>query len=945
MTDDVQLRVFHFNDVKQLYKKKSKALFQIAIVGGLLAGLVIFARGPKYKIEASFKESKDRDSNEDLLKNLFTVSSSKDSSEISSYMRSNAVLRPLIENIGLQAVVTQASFPQKLTRRFWETLQAEWGSPLSDMDTFAFKQVRYEGEIPFSLGLYFIDKTHFEVRDGKQVVFSGAVGEAVQYKNISFTLTGVPQTLALRKVYPLRIEPWTNRADWIRSHLQIVAAKSTPSIYQLTFPIRDRKKGVEIVNGLMVQFQQYLEVQYQQFADMQLTYLSKRQHELFEQLDGALKEHATYLSRSLGEKGFMNLEQELKVYLNPYLKMVEKSLGIDLELQRLKEGAPLRDESPFAHSLKTLFLNIQSLEQERDLLEISLSQSLGNNAIETPHWELDQVREKKEKMESFLEKVRSPSSITSSFLDITFAPDPMIAAWAKRIQESEAALKERGDMVEYLTNSARLLSIREKILQGRFLHKGSIPPEFEGIDLKTSRRLFIDYNRRLDECEATIRHIDTLRGQMLEPSFEVSSLSGVLKDPIGQNLIAQASQISFQLKDQKNRTSKEGERWREDLDLKRNLLGGHLDQLYQMEKTNSVLIREKIGSLQQVSLDCINRQISVIQEQIEGAIIHRSADLLQEKKLLEEKMGEIRTHLVELPQKWHMDNLLQLKSKMSNQMMQAVVGLVESKTIGHQMHRIESKPLDFAIAPYSPTSPRLFLHVFFGAFLAGFGLFFRDLLRAIQRGFPMDSEKLKTLKFPFSGEISSICDGPAVESISGTDLEALREISLFAEASPQAKLLGVVVGKGPDYSFALAEVVARAGRTVCLLRCDFAENYREEDRPGLLQVLQGEVADFPFRQGKGFTYVSAGGCSPFGLELLRSPLFAEKMGALRSEYDLIILYFRSSLQTATAKAALGFCDKVVVTIRDEPIDLLTPFAAWAYHEGHCRLTFVASGIP
>ncbi|MBS0624507.1 MAG: hypothetical protein JSS32_00480 [Verrucomicrobia bacterium] len=933
--DSEEIRFFSFRDVRWLFRRKKRWIYRCAAVGICFGALLVFAKGPKYQIEATFKEAKEKTPGDDLMKELIMGMSASSSPESSSFMKSYAVLRPLIEELGLQATVVQKTLFSKLVFRFIDTLKAEFGVLLDDQDLFRFRNVKYEGELPYSVEIKFSDAEQFDVWDQEKWVTQGRVGSAVSLEKVRFTVAQTPLKLRLQKRYKVAFAPWIKTSKQLRDSISISSAKTNKTLYQLVYPTRDRIGGAKIVNGLMVQFQRYLKGEYDDFAQQQMVYLGQRQKEAFSQFEGALKEHASFLSQKLGEDGFMTIAQEVQMYVEPFQKMTSKLLALDLDLHRLEEGSLLSENTG---SMQKLLASIQDLQRQRDLLEISVSQSLiaMNEPFEIQRRELEVVREKRNRVLDLQKQLDGE-------ITLSFDPDPMIASWASRIQQSQLASGDRKDFADYLSNWARLLSMREKILQERFLHKGTIPPEFEGIDLDTSRALFVAYNNRLDQSEATIRHISKLKEQIKQPSFEIGSLSGVLTDAVSQSLISQAAQINFQLKDEKYCSTKEGERWRDELSLKRNLLDEHLSQLLDVEKSNSDLTREKIFALQQVGLDCINRQISVLQEQIKEDKEKKIADLHQEKKLVLEQMKEIRSHLGALPEKWHSEILLEIKSKMHQKIIGAVAELVESKTIGHHLHHVGSKPLDLSIPPVSPMKPGLVLFMFLGGFLVGFGAFFISFIQAVLRGFPMNGEKLRALKWPFSGELSPFCDGPSIGSIGGSDLEAIRRLILFADAAPKAQVLALIGGQGPDFSYALAEVSEKMGRKVCLVRCDFEGKFQESEQPGLLQALEGK--SLKIREGKGYDWIPTGGYSRFGSELIQSPKFKEIVESLREKYDLILLCFRSPLHFAESSAALGICDKAAVTVKEEQIESLTPFASWAYHEGCCRLTFLASEVP
>jgi hypothetical protein len=210
-------------------------------------------------------------------------------------------------------------------------------------------------------------------------------------------------------------------------------------------------------------------------------------------------------------------------------------------------------------------------------------------------------------------------------------------------------------------------------------------------------------------------------------------------------------------------------------------------------------------------------------------------------------------------------------------------------------------------------------------------------IRQILKGFPISLEKLKALRLPVLGPISPFCDGPAVETPTGSDLDLLRQIALFAEGGKVVSLIG---GLGPDYSYALGENLSRMSAKSIVLRCDFHAKFRKEDAPGLLQVWKGEIGELPIRKGKGFDFITAGGYSPFGAEIVQSHNFTQFIDLLKQKYDWVFLLFRAPLHSAESLAALRLCDKALVTVSGEQTEELTPFVDWAYHENDCRLTFI-----
>lgn len=945
---DSDERIFTVNDVKRLYIRQKRKIFRAAVAGAAIAFCLFLLKAPKYKIEATFKEGAEKSGGDNPLKEMLGVSGFSSQPQAVVAMRSLQVVKPLVEELGLNAQIqNRGGILSKLYRRIRDNIAAEMGRPIVDLDPFSFRAVSYDGEGQLFYWIRFESGARYSVLDGeKNLLATGNLGEEIRLADVSFTLVKAPKNLILDRNYPLSISSSTSVARGMRDQIQIAPDRANKSIYNLTVSHRDRRLGVSLLNQLMREYQRYLKREHDEVATEQLAYLQSRQDQIFQNLGSVFGEHEKYLEKNLEENGLFGVKTESSATLAPLHQMGAKVTSIEVELLRLdqweREGrlpAPA-DEGPFSRRLLEIASEVQELKQQRDLLELSLHQrqSIDENGFETRRSELSEVRRRGQNAKELLSAFEKGKEIPEPS---SFDAERALSSWAERLRGSRE--EEREDFAEYLDNHIRLLSVQEKMLHERLFFGSAAQSELEGIDLATAKDLFVQYNGKLDQSQASMRHFAKLKGEIDQKDFEIGSLSSVLSDPLSQSLIASANQVSVQLKDEKYHSEKEGERWGEELALQRKILKDHLEQLFNVEELNAALIREKIVGLQQASLDCIHRKISVLTEQASDAMKERREALLQEKTVLERKIEEMRLRASRsFPEKWSQERWLDLKTEMGGKMMAALTELVESKTIGHHLHHVESKPLDLATLPGLPQKPGLFAKAFLGAFAAGFGFFFLVLLQSIFRGFPSSVEKLRAMRYPVLGELDSFCDGPDVGETTGPQLELLRQISLFLESRPGAKTVALLAGNGPDYSYALAENLARRSVKSIVLRCDFLAKFRKEDKPGLLQVWKGEASELPIRKMKGYDLITAGGFTPYGIEAIQSAPFQQLLEMLKKTYPLVILLFRSPLELAESKAALRISDKAVATVTGEPTELLTPFADWAYHEGHVRLAFVVA---
>lgn len=922
-------------DVKRLYISMWKRLIKWAFLGGVAFFLYFGSTEVLYQAEGTFKEAAERTSQEHFFKEMFGGLSLKSQPQAASLMKSNQVLRPLIENLGaqIQPVSSEWNLFKRL-RRYREAWRAEKGRLLDDVDPFVFSKVHYDGleELPFFLK--FQSENEFIVlNERKEEVGLGIVGRPFQFGDVSFTVFGLPKRLKLQKCYPFVASNWIEAVEDIRSRIKIKSHKDNLSILVISAIHRDRHLATRIANELMVEFQAYLKREYDAVAKMQIGYLEQKQNQIFGKMNQLFEEHIDYMGKNLSENGFAGLEEETQNLLMPHHQMQTTLLGIDIELKRLSEtkkerkAIPIAEDGPFSHVFNQVSNRIQDLKQQRDLIELSLAQEI-EPTLQARSVDLKKIRQMRFQVESLIQEIDQGRELASYDLN------PGLVHWAKSLENPE----EREDFIEYLENYARLLSMREKMLQERVFCNKPPPRELEGMDLGSVRGLFLQYNNKLDAAEASLRHFAKLKKEALNPNFELASLSTALQDSVSQKIIADASHLEVLLKDEKHHSAKEAERWKEEIALQRKVLTDHFEQLMVVEELNIELLRDKMLGLQRLSLDCINQQISVLLEQMDDAIEKRKKSLLVEKEILESKTKDLRASIAAvLPEKWKFEKWLGIKTAMVNKVMETVTEVVESKTMSNQMHHVESKPLDLAIVPISPQAPHLYKMTCLGALATALLVFSFAFIQKLLEGFPLTHEKIKTLQLPFSGPVSSLCDGRVSEPSTGSDLEAIRKMISF---SADAKVVGLVMGKGPDYSYNLCENLARRQAHPIVVRCDFNAIMRKEDEPGVYQVWQGEKP--LIRKEKGFDYITAGQFSPYGTEILESEAFGELISSLKSRYTHVFLLLRSPLVSMEAQAALRLCEKAVVTISGEQIEELTPFVRWGYDEDNCRITFITS---
>ena len=303
----------------------------------------------------------------------------------------------------------------------------------------------------------------------------------------------------------------------------------------------------------------------------------------------------------------------------------------------------------------------------------------------------------------------------------------------------------------------------------------------------------------------------------------MSSLGAVFEDPVIREFVSRSSTLSLQMKDEDNRSTKEHIRLVETLQTQKNFLSQYLFQTIDVKRLKINLLGDKIASLQQAT----------------RLLLHA------EKQLLRGKLEELSKKMGTLPEKWHLESLLQLKKELGAMMLEGVSHLVETKSLNQHTFHISSGPLDKAIAPLKPHSQRIGFLSLIAAFLGGIFCFLFYFCKTLLKGLLFSDESLRLLGFPVSGKLSPFCDRSLSELKVG-DLETLRHML----SSLDGKVVLCGLGKHPNFSLSLAQLLHLQGNKVLCVDCAFDQT--GDPKPALWHYLQQDVSILPITTADGY---------------------------------------------------------------------------------------------
>lgn len=973
------------SDLWAICKRAKKKIALAAIIGVLLGSFYAIRVPVHYSATATFKDSSGGSKGiENKLQSL--IGMSQDNSNTIGTMLSRRIMTPVVTDLGLQASIVelgQGGFFHTVLQNI-KVLYAHYkytsqirpaGGVVSGKVVIPAKavipdpslgicctEVSYGGEyfIPLSIDITDEERYRLNGPDGKQIGLF-RLGDKVETGQYSFRIDrrASPASLVSRK-FALSLVPLSAAADSLVNDVKIKKDKENKNLLKLTYVHSDRHLAASIVNRVMFHYKDYLRQEHQRMVRAQLDYLESRQNETGNQLEHMMELHAQYLKEHLGHGGFIALKKEIDFVARNQAKLKERLLAIDLGLKFIA-GSDKDDyfyldgvhEGSMAHRL---FEELRDLQHKREVLSLALKRTSTETLDQKQGALVNQIQRLKEIDEDLKDTELLLSSIESGRefpeqLIINSRPHSLINVWIGMVKDSEQewkdshtledasiksdALKKRKEwFASFLKNLRQQHHLQASMIREHMARQEGEEVNFQGIDLDTANKLYITYTAKQDEIQAKIRELEYLKKQLEHSEFEISALSSVLEDKVSEEIIDEASILLKQLKDEKNRSAKEQERIRAGLNLARSFLILHVQQSKEILDLRENLLKEKIYSLQKVTLDLIHQKLSIIDHQVDQHIHLRRQSYENERELVEKELVDLNSKMSHLPEKWLAEERIELRTDMSLKVVEELASLVEAKNIAHDMEQIECVPLDKAVAATLPASPRLLFFAALGAFGAAFAyvgwLFSYNILKGVKAS----PKNLELTGWHVSGNIygDGVLKVACSTKADHQNLTTIRKVILFLTSSIaikeerraafQSKVVFIFGGDGPDYSDLLCHYLSKRGDRVLKIDGNFEKELLNKPKGslrGLLQYLEDKENTPQIHKGPGYDVVPSGGKCVYGLELLHSKAFHTYLESVKAHYDWIILHTAYGVISPEAIGLLPLADRALITISEERV--------------------------
>lgn len=958
-----------FSDFWAAIKKARYKIFFFSALFATLAFCYAVTRPVEYLVQATFKEKGTKESGMGgpSLPSIFLGGNEQVRTEAISVMKSNRLLQELIQKHHIQGTLTKEELRFPLFKTVINNLKSEYAhlrnrlapalrDPIEEVE---ISVLTYPGEVPKNFTLKFKENGNFAVLD-KDLNFigDGHLGNPFEHEEAMFVLDARDPSILEGETYTLAIRAIPKVVTELMGRLNIEADPLSKSILKLTYSYPDRHLACQHLNTLMENYQDFLSKEHQRISKEQISYLEKRHQTMDLSLKKMMEDYADRISTDVSETGFMNTEDGMRFFAEALQRHKQRLLEINLEIERLERAQSNqvvffdRHGSVDPQVINAILSEIRILKQECDGLNLVIRQASQCHEKEKRDLFLEQIQQ--------LEKVQADSQEAKVILahleenqldSIKIVnlnkPDYFVNLWMTKLSEAKSDQEIsacKTNLNSYLHQLIHFFDVKEQSLHER-ISRQQIPQEqFQGISQPIANSLYVQYSTEKGNAETLLRQKDYVLAQLENEEFEISSLSSLLTDSVSRQMIDRASALALALQDQSNRSTKEQERLREELNVQKKFLRSHLKQSQQLGELQIQLLKDKILALQNVSLELNQQKISILQTHLSDFLQNRLENLQEENDVVYQQLKELQAQLRQMPTQWISEKIINEKMASNHKMVEELTRLVESKNIASNLEIIQSAPLDIAKPPLHPRAPRLILLTFLGAIL---GLMFgmgKEVYHCITQGVLASEDNLTASGFAVAGKFSKHFQdrNPAIQS--QEDREVLRRIASFITGDAQikpshARVILLLEGNRTEYCRSLATLMSKAGLKVLLVPVTQVPGSFAQD-PGLFPFLEGFGQEPAVIKGSTFDLVSAGASSGYEAELLTSSQFQRYLNPLIERYDYIFVISQDIPPSAAADLLLKHFKTAVLSISQETVDELREVCHAALDTSNFKRLFV-----
>lgn len=424
-----------------------------------------------------------------------------------------------------------------------------------------------------------------------------------------------------------------------------------------------------------------------------------------------------------------------------------------------------------------------------------------------------------------------------------------------------------------------LLKIIEEIKEENTADQEFVQP----LTLDVGEKLFSSYMEELDGYELERKHYLFCSEKLNDPDVNVVSLINTFSEPLLQAILKDIQSLYSNFLDAKNWTEKEKVFFKEQLNNKKEILKKELLQLAEGRNLQRTVLHNKLAELQK------------------SFLIMLFDELEKNKNVLR----DIAKKETAFPDKWFKEKRIDLNTQMAMSFVEQITKAIEGKNLSYHLTAVDSYPIEYAISPILPHSPRLF---FRANFMAVCGLFFYLsflLMRYLYQGPTSSYKNLKSTNFDVFGELP-LSLASTFEKLDRETRLSLKNLSFSLIKKRKEKNVILLTSQHPlFFTFQFLELFRERNERFIIL------DLNESEKEGLCGYLKGTSETIPIKKLQKIDFVPFGTETVFKEELLSSEKFVKTLNQLKSSYDWIFICNTASPKCLETQILTSISDFVV----------------------------------
>ena len=337
--------VISFSDFFRSINRSRCLLFVISLLCACTFFVKQLIKAPTFTSEGLFKGVVSNNSGSILSKLMpgGLQESYHASDDPKAFLKSYPVLEDVVKSMHLQLSIT-GSESRSLLKSIWYNLNAEKAQRLlkngSSPPTkqivpdknviLKCVQLDYPDLLKSSCCLFFVDDTHFQVKQKKEVLCTGELGKPCLWRGGSFTLES-SHPMKGRK-FGLTFYPLSFVVDGLEKQITVNQDKFKSSVVHVSFTSQDRILSKRMVDGVMSSFQKYLKANGKRKVDEQLDYLKRRENDVIRAMEKQSKSYQEEMESDLDAGKFFVFEKELGFAVSSYASKYKSLEGLSYEI-------------------------------------------------------------------------------------------------------------------------------------------------------------------------------------------------------------------------------------------------------------------------------------------------------------------------------------------------------------------------------------------------------------------------------------------------------------------------------------------------------------------------------------------------------------------------------------------------------------------------------------